>query len=160
MSALCGHNTLTRTHAHTCTGIRITELPAVSQVAVAQSSGTPNASSEHSAIYSPHPHMFLRVILTILVVPPPPVPPMTATCRPYRAPTQNSSIVWFKWNRHPVANYGVFWFKPESLSDASALCAFPLAPELLNTLSLHTLTTLFYRLIKAYVAVYINFANR
>lgn len=112
MSASCRHNILTRTHAHTCTGIRITELPAVSQVAVAQSSGTPNASSEHSAIYSPHPQMFLRVILTILVALPPPGSPMTATCRPYLAPTQNSSIVWFKWNRHPVANYGVFDLSP------------------------------------------------
>lgn len=46
-SASCKHNTDART------GIRITVLPAVSQVAVAQSSGTPNASSEHSAICSP-----------------------------------------------------------------------------------------------------------
>lgn len=101
-SASCKHNT----DAHT--GIRITVLPAVSQVAVAQSSGTPNASSEHSAICSLHPHTFPRVILTILFDP---IPALT-TCRPYQAPTQNSSIVWFKWNRHPVANYGVFDLSP------------------------------------------------
>jgi len=102
-------------------GIRITKLPAVSQVAVAQSSGTRNASSEHSAICSsPQP------LPSYHSIDPLPLATLVVLIRP---PTQNSSKVCLKWNRHPVANYGVFDLSPAPTIHA---CTFLFSASVVN----------------------------